>query len=109
MANRRRVWVIGAAVATAVVVVAGVWLVRALVGYFRLPLDERDSQASVVSMFIGGASLVLGLVSLVVTLAQSRRAPAPTQTITASGGGIAQGVIGGDIVNHPAGPGREHR
>ncbi|MFK4041751.1 hypothetical protein ACI2LC_38620 [Nonomuraea wenchangensis] len=116
----RRGAVVAALVVTAALLVVG------LVGFFadplRLPpevLGVLDQRASVVSMFIGAAGLVIAVAALMLQLRSERRQttaeppvqlpPAPgtqTQLNMPAAGGTVNAVQGGTLnIHNPAAPG----
>lgn len=112
--RRRWPWLAAAAVSVLVLTAGGWWLVGQVAAFATRPLSDQDSLASVTSMFIGGAALLVALASLVVAVLQLRRDGAPTapesdgsvQIGTAKDGGRLFMVADGDVHVHET---DEHR
>ncbi|RRO17960.1 hypothetical protein EIL87_06735 [Saccharopolyspora rhizosphaerae] len=110
--GRRWPWVAAAAVSVVVLVVGGWWLVDQVSAFGRRPLSDQDSIASVTSMVIGAAALLVAMASLVVAVLQLRRertsagSGGSVQVGTAQDGGRLFMVADGDV--HLHGP-DEHR
>ncbi|EQD82748.1 hypothetical protein A8924_3237 [Saccharopolyspora erythraea NRRL 2338] len=116
--RRRWPWAVFGAVCALAVACLAVWLGGEIVAYSRRPLSDQDSLASVTSMFIGGAALVVSVASLVVAALQLRQGarrirsresgePTPGSTVqigTASDGGRLFQVAHGDVHFHDAPP-----
>lgn len=101
-----------ASVSVLVLVIGGWWLGGQVSAFARRPLSDQDSLASVTSMFIGAAALLVALASLVVAVLQLRRdrgtaeSGGPVQIGTAKDGGRLFMVTDGDVHVHEA---DEHR
>ncbi|WP_249124020.1 hypothetical protein [Saccharopolyspora erythraea] len=122
-ARRRWPWAVFGAVSALAVAGVAVWLGGEIVSYSRRPLSDQDSLASVTSMFIGGAALLVSAGSLVLAALQLRQgarqarsresrepqpeSPQPGGTVqigTASDGGRLFQVAHGDVHLHDAPP-----
>lgn len=110
--RRRWPWAAAAAVSVLVLVFGGWWLTGQVSAFTRRPLSDQDSLASVTSMVIGAAALLVALASLVVAVLQLRRdrpsaeSGGSLQIGTAKDGGRLFMVADGDVHVHEA---DEHR
>lgn len=110
--RRRWPWAAAAAVSVLFLVFGGWWLAGQVSAFTRRPLSDQDSLASVTSMVIGAAALLVALASLVVAVLQLRRdrqsaeSGGSLQIGTAKDGGRLFMVADGDVHVHEA---DEHR